>query len=71
MDLIEILDKQLDSYLTVSLNRSMSSFIKSLLVPCDKEHVDKLYETFFTLVELPSVKLINGSFPPMMSFSYI
>ncbi|MFQ6671559.1 hypothetical protein Gotur_036073 [Gossypium turneri] len=31
MDLIEILDKQVDSYLMVSLNKSMSGFIKGLV----------------------------------------
>ncbi|MBA0812994.1 hypothetical protein Gohar_026891, partial [Gossypium harknessii] len=30
-DVIEILDKEVDTYLTVSLNRSMSGFIKRLV----------------------------------------
>ncbi|MBA0813015.1 hypothetical protein Gohar_026905, partial [Gossypium harknessii] len=68
MDLIEILDKKVDSYLTVSLNKSMTGFNKSLLALRDREQVDKLCETFFSFVELPPVKLINGSFPPMMRF---
>ncbi|MBA0575099.1 hypothetical protein Golob_025429, partial [Gossypium lobatum] len=32
MDVIEILDKQVDAYIMVSLNRSMSSFIKRFVL---------------------------------------